>query len=577
MKPVLTILKKDLTLGYPWIANLGGIRKDKKIRGQFIGQLCLLIFLVIPIFVLAYLLRDYVTLSLKSEFAEILLGAAQLIALLFTLIFSVTLIFSTLYFSNDFKIMLRLPFSEKTALTGQILSLSFSSLIPSLILPIFFSIWHGVITGKDALFYFNAVFGSVALVVFVISLVTLIIVWLMKYINRIPHLRNLLQIIGLILVLVISIGPNLLSQRIARNMRTAEFDVSAEFTMYIHEIADALFDRIPTLRLWLNALFAETTPERIGCGIALLGLGIAMMLIAVHLGARPLAEGVRTAETVATNKKAAKGVRARGWNRKSKALAVALREAGEIFRTPVYIFNIAGSGILLPLILGISLMSSGLEDLSSEPELRFFMNFILTLYAQPKIRFTAWLIFGSLIGLFMGSSGQSGTTSITREGKRVWLMKSLPISAKDQVNGRMLCSMFFGLLATLPSLGVFAYFLRATVLDILFGLIAILIMITFSSSLGLRIDIQAPNFAWQNPQHAIKRSANIMFLTLGTIVYLGLLIFAGVKLYKTGTLTLLHLPYAIGSILLLHAVAALLLYRSAKSALARRMIGYDAG
>lgn len=577
MKQVFTILKKDLTLGYPWIANPSGIRKDKKIRGHFIGQLCLLIFLIIPIFVGAYLLRNFLTETLSSEFAPIILGVMQLVSLIFTLIFSVSLVFSALYFSNDFKIMLRLPFSEKTVLAGQICSLSVSSLIPALILPVFFSVWHGVVTGKDALFFVNAVVGSAALVVFLISLITLIIVWLMKYINRIPQLRNILQIIGLILVLVLSVGPNLLSQRISREFRTGEIAMAGDFGAMIQQTANAFFDRIPLLRLWLNALYAETTPERIGYGVAMLALAAGMMLITVYLGARPLAEGVRTAEAAPTKKKDVKTVRARGWNRKPKALAIALREAGEIFRTPVYLFNIAGSGILIPLIMGVSLMSAGLDELSAEPEFRFFMNFILTLYSQPKIRLTAWLIFGSMIGLFMGVSGQSATTSITREGKRVWLLKSLPFSAEDQVKGRLLCSLFFGLLATLPSLGLFAYFLRASIPDFLLGLFAVLIMITFSSTLGLRIDIQAPNFTWQNPQHAIKRSTNILFLVLGTMIYLGLMIFAGVKLYQSGTLTLIQLPYVIWTILLLHTIAALLLYLGAKRTLKRRLISYDAG
>ena len=35
MKAILTILKKDLTLGYPWVANPRGIAKDKKTRTSF--------------------------------------------------------------------------------------------------------------------------------------------------------------------------------------------------------------------------------------------------------------------------------------------------------------------------------------------------------------------------------------------------------------------------------------------------------------------------------------------------------------------------------------------------------------
>ena len=106
-------------------------------------------------------------------------------------------------------------------------------------------------------------------------------------------------------------------------------------------------------------------------------------------------------------------------------------------------------------------------------------------------------------------SGDSAKTSMSREEKRLWLVKTLPFSAVDQVNGRLLCSLLFGLLSTLPTMAVLAFFVRAEAADLLYGRIAILISIVFISTFGLFIDLNAANFNWQNPQHAVKNSRSV--------------------------------------------------------------------
>ena len=70
-------------------------------------------------------------------------------------------------------------------------------------------------------------------------------------------------------------------------------------------------------------------------------------------------------------------------------------------------------------------------------------------------------------------------------------------SAVDQVNGRLLCSLLFRLLSTLPTMAVLAFFVRAEAADLLYGGIAILISIVFISTFGLFIDLNAANFNWR--------------------------------------------------------------------------------
>ena len=575
MKAILTILKKDLTLGYPWIANPRGIAKDKKTRGAFIGQLCLLIFLVAPAAGFIYLAKDPVVWLLRSEYADMVLGMLQLIALVVTLFFSVVKIISALYFSNDFKIMQRLPFSERSVLAGRVLSLTFSSMLLSLLLPVFFSVWHGILTGKDALFYVNAVVGSTAIVLFITSFVTLLIVLLMRFINRIPNLRAAFQLIGMILVLAVSVGPNFLSAHLRRSFTGYDFE---SVPAMIRETADMVWARFIPVQYWMKSLFSESLDERLFFGAAILAAGILMTLVTVYLGAKPLAAGVRSAEVVATRRNVSKSVRIRGWNRKSKASAVAFREIGEIFKTPVYLFNIAGAGILIPLILAISVYASMAgQDVDLGVGVAMLRGFLSGLYLQPVIRRAVWLSAGFVIGMFLGMSGDSAKTSMSREGKRLWLVKTLPFSAVDQVNGRLLCSLLFGLLSTLPTMAVLAFFVRAEAADLLYGGIAILISIVFISTFGLFIDLNAANFNWQNPQHAVKNSRSVFIMTISMMAYFGLAGFGVFKLFEAEVLKLADLPNLIFGVLGIHALLAVLLYFACRRTLTKKLIRYEVG
>ena len=63
-------------------------------------------------------------------------------------------------------------------------------------------------------------------------------------------------------------------------------------------------------------------------------------------------------------------------------------------------------------------------------------------------------------------------------------------------------------------MAVLAFFVRAEAADLLYGGIAILISIVFISTFGLFIDLNAVNFNWQNPQHAVKNSRSVFIMTI---------------------------------------------------------------
>ncbi len=577
MKAIWTILKKDMMLRHPWIGNPAGIRKDKKIRGLFIGQMVIFVLLILPCVALAYFLRDLISEALLTDYTDLILGFAQMIALMLTLVTSVVSIFSTLYFGNDIKIMQRFPFSDHQVIASQIIKNATTALAFDGLIVLVFAIWHGILTNRDALYYLNAILGSVALVLTLISFLTLLVVLLMRFLNRIPNLKAFLQLVGLFLVLVISIGPNILSNRFARSIVVMESSEVGGFAAMIRPRLEAFFAVMPTVRLWMVSMFSAELGTRIWTGLAGLAIGMGAFLLTILAGAKPLADGVRMADIAGTNRKAAKRVRIAGWNRKPKFFAIAWREALEIFKTPVYLYNIGAIGFLMPIILGVSMYPSMSEENTRDAAMRFFLSFASTFYAQPWIRAGFWMAVGILIGLFMGGIGQPATTSLTREGKRVWLVKTLPFTIRDQIHGRLTCSFAFGLLATAPSLTLVFILLKATLTDVLIGIGTVLICIIFTGTLGLLIDAIHPNFNWVSPQHAIKRSFNLGMMTIGILLLLAGMGFGGYKLIEMEILTLSEIPILLIGFLALLSVISAVLYFSVRRVWTVRLIRYDEG
>lgn len=576
MSAIGTILKKDMMLRYPWVANPRGILKDKKIRGLFIGQLVLFTFLFLPAAGLTFFFRAQISDVLRSSFSDLILGIAQMVALMLTLMTSIASIFSALYFGNDIKIMQRFPFTDKQVIASQILKMATTALTLDVLIVIVFTVWHGVLTGRDALFYLNAIVGSAALVLTLISFLTLLIVMMMRFLNRIPNLKGALQLIGLMFILALSVGSNLFSNRFARSLVEMTPTVGGIEAM-IRARLDGLFALMPTVRLWMASLFSADFGTRVWTGLAGAVIGLGAFMLTVWLGAKPLADGVRMADIAGTNRKAAKTVRNAGWNRKPKFLAIAIREALEIFKTPVYLYNIGAIGILMPLIMGASMYPSMSEEATRDAAMNFFLSFASGFYAQPWIRAGVWLAIGIVIGLFMGAVGQTAATSLTREGQRVWLVKTLPFTTRDQVHGRLACSFAFGFLASAPSMALIFYFLKASLSDVLIGVGTVLVCILFTGTLGLLIDASHPNFNWVNPQHAVKRSFNMGMLALGVMLLLGGMIFGGYKLIEMEIVTFSEIPGLLIGFLALILCLSAGLYAAVRRVWTKRLIGYNEG
>ncbi len=98
--------------------------------------------------------------------------------------------------------------------------------------------------------------------------------------------------------------------------------------------------------------------------------------------------------------------------------------------------------------------------------------------------------------------------SISLEGKNLWLIKSLPIKAKDWLNAKLIMNLIITLPAGVISVILFGIGCRLLWYDILIAVCIISLYSLLGGLLGLAVNLKFNNFTWTNPAEVVKRGAS---------------------------------------------------------------------
>lgn len=206
-----------------------------------------------------------------------------------------------------------------------------------------------------------------------------------------------------------------------------------------------------------------------------------------------------------------------------------------LLKTPAYVFNIVGSGFLLPLVLGITLgMQRG--ELQELIQTDLIVNGQLVLFDLPL--WSVALSLGLFSSLFM--SGVSGTsaTAISRMGlSGVAWMKEIPMEISKQVLLKCVPGIVLSILSTQLLVIIFHMFFPYPLwLDGCFLLGNVLASV-FNNFLGIITDLLHPKLVWDNETQAVKNNFNtIIDLGISTLLLLVLLVTYWLFSFSTATL-----------------------------------------
>jgi len=188
--------------------------------------------------------------------------------------------------------------------------------------------------------------------------------------------------------------------------------------------------------------------------------------------------------------------------------AYLVKELRLLFRSPTAFINSVLSAFIMPIIVAVSLVP--LMRTGEFAELVDMINF-----GDPR---TAALVLAWMcaLGFFVGGMVLVTATTISREGKNLFIMKYLPIPYSTQLNAKAASGLVILVPAMLFMLIPLQVLFQAPAWLFVCGLLITLPGAVFVNYLGLYIDLLKPKLNWDNEQAAVKQNLNAFLVMLAS-------------------------------------------------------------
>ena len=210
----------------------------------------------------------------------------------------------------------------------------------------------------------------------------------------------------------------------------------------------------------------------------------------------------------------------------SVSAALFRREWQRFTASAGYMLN-TGIGIVFLLGLGVFLLIKGKEYLE------------ILYQAIPALGEMLPVLVCAVCCLMEGTVDVSAP-SVSLEGKTLWQLRSLPVTAWQVLQAKLLLHLVVGVLPTLFCVGVCAALIQATLAQRLLMIAVSLLFLVFIALLGLSLGLKMPNLNWTNELIPIKQSAPVAVTLFSGMAFAGLLgglyVWFGWRLGATGWL-----------------------------------------
>lgn len=477
---------------------------------------------------------------LGQEGAILTLGIVLVSMIVF--IFGIFYIINFFYFADDAQSLLALPLSGYQVLGARfavVLVNEYLGALPFLLPPL---LVYGIKSGASVLYWLYALLGFILVPLLPLGLATIPTVIIMRFAN-LSRRKDLLKILGGLVVIAIAVGYQFLFQKMGPNTMDPAF-----------------LQNLLTDRSGLMNLMSRVFPSTRYLGLALINAGqlkglvsllefAGLSLLAVALawltGEKLYFKGlVGSTETTVKRRKLSEADYRRLGQGLPPVLSYGAKEMRLIFRTPTYFINSVLNNILVPVLLTIPFFIQSHNQKAAMP----WENLLGAARGQTILMV---IIIGVIV--FMAGSNAITATSISREGRELYVSKYIPLSYQKQILAKLLSAYLLGLSGAVLMI-IAARILMPLdnyLIAMLLGLS--LVAITPVIEAGLIIDLYNPKLNWENEQQAFKQNFNVLFSMLLAILLGGGIIYVVVRYIHTPVQAALFMLLGFG-------LAAVLLY-----------------
>lgn len=475
------------------------MRSDGKAKSKTSLLLYGFLFLcMIPIPISIYAMIS----SMLSAYAQIdqlgsVLGSVLFLASLLIFMFSLLLIPSIFYFSNDNPILLALPLKPEQILAGKfsVCVLYEYGFCLFLLVPAYVAYMQ--FAAPSAFFYAAALLTFLLLPIYPLVLSTLLTILIMRFVPFFKN-RDRFQMVGSMIIVVVALAISFISQSVTANDPDALMRMLLAGNDSLLSIYSILFPALP--------YFARAMSEISGSQLCIaVGIVLLALCILMTLGKFLYFKGaIGFGESAGFHKELSKEALQNSTRARSKLLSYAGKEIKLLFRTPVYFLNCISICVIMPALLVLLPMLSGGENMDLE---------VLFSLLDPSVDILPYLIFiGIGAGFFLGTLNSISATAISREGSHMDYMKYIPMSYKDQIHAKSLCGIVFGILTLAFTL--LSLMLILPLSPIQYGIIFLCgcISTVLGNEAGIIFDVLHPKLVWEQEAAAVKQNMGAMLI-----------------------------------------------------------------
>jgi len=503
-----------------------------------IGFLILLISSYLVIFVLGGSIAALQA-GLQNEFLLLLIVMSQLVVFFF----GISAVMGYLYFSKDNSLLSTLPLPQKSIFLAKF-SMAYIAefVISSYFLLIALTTYaialatNGVYLGMEYIFIgVLCILASPMIPLLIITFISIPVMQIVKFLKRNPLLQTLA--VSAIFIALMGLYFGAISSFMVNVTDEEGLVLSAGLISSIKNIKNIFFFNMPVV----NAMLGEkiTLNTIIYLAINISGLAAAVLLSSIFYS--------RSVKTIIEGSGGTKGkIKISDNTQSTFATSFFKKELKTLINTPM-LFMQSLMGIVMSPLMILLLGSFGFDDEAGLIDKSIVFSSGFTLY---------------LASLMINATNIISMVGFSREGKHLFVLKSLPISAKQLVDGKLRFALLHNLIA---SVFVTIIFIIKNNFNIIFGLGVFVSLITISlasSCMSLHNDLKNPTLNWKNVNELTKNNKKSLKPAL-TILLLGMIyiilgaIFAFVE----------NIPYIVaglsffGACLMINTILVIVFYR----------------
>lgn len=459
----------------------------------------LLLFLLLAVCVyFYYIAAREMAIALKSINQEgVLLNAMVTASMLLMFIFGMFYVFAALFSNKNIESLLSLPLPPSTIVASKIVQSTLFEYILLLFLGIPVLLGYGIVMQPGVLYWVYGILILLLLPVFPISLAAGLLIVILKFVN-LKGRADKIQTVAITLLLLFIVAANFVLTKMGSSLDSTQQSMFfAQLLLdnaYLVDIANRGF---PILSFATKAMMYASSPAGLGYFMLFLLFCALAFLVCILLGKFFYLDAVTKQGSL--REKAFSREQFKRFSRvaSSPVLAICKQDLKTMMRTPIYFSNCVLILILLPLLLFVPLVASGMETL----------EMLSAFYAQYRVMGDVCFALGIV---FLVSMASITASSFSREGSAFWITQIVPVSAKSQFWARLLSSFLLGMIDVFCILILAILVCKVNFLSVLCIILMSLCILSAVLAIGLLIDAIHPVLRWENPVVAVKQNINVV-------------------------------------------------------------------